>query len=402
MSEERSHKPPPVKPVLPPGIDAEQAETIYFALKLQRATPHLYVTHILVALNVLVFVLMVLSGTNVFSPDIHKMLAWGANFGPYTTSGEWIRLILCNYLHFGLLHLALNMWCLWQLGQLCERLFGNGTFLLIYTLSGLGGSALSLFWNPGVVSAGASGAVFGIGGALVAYTQMQKGAIPPKIYQGLFRDAGLFLVLNTGFGLSIPNIDNAGHIGGMLFGMGAGVLLARPLDGERPFRISLAALAVALTAGFMVFAGMNAGTRLEHDKRAVLAEYEFRTAKILKDFGVVETEVGNHFLIKKLKDPVHVAFAKPQAIPALKKQFQDLKRRLAQLEFATPQAGSLNELLRLLCQDYIDLLTPFELQAELKGSAANEVLLVQSRRTKHLNQYKNLYEKLTNEIKNKR
>ena len=111
-----------------------------------------------------VFIATAVAGVSVIDPSGEALLRWGADFGPRTLSGEPWRLLTSTFLHFGIIHLALNMWCLWALGTLAEPLFGWAAFLLLYLLSGLGGSVLSMLVHPMVVSAGASGAVFEMSG----------------------------------------------------------------------------------------------------------------------------------------------------------------------------------------------------------------------------------------------
>jgi rhomboid protease GluP len=105
-------------------------------------------------------------------------IAWGSNFGPYTTEGEWWRLFTSLFIHFGIAHLLLNMFALTAFGPLVERLFGSVNFLFVYLLAGIAGSLASIAWNPGINSAGASGAIFGILGALMA-VQLRAGATIP-------------------------------------------------------------------------------------------------------------------------------------------------------------------------------------------------------------------------------
>ena len=94
-------------------------------------------------------------------------------------------MLTCAFLHFGIIHLAFNMWVLWQLGDLVERLVGNIGFLVLYIISGVGGSLASLLWNPMVISAGASGAVFGVGGALMGFILLRRDTIPAEVLKHL-------------------------------------------------------------------------------------------------------------------------------------------------------------------------------------------------------------------------
>jgi membrane associated rhomboid family serine protease len=132
------------------------------------------VTRALVGMNFAVFLAMVLTGVSPVNPNIPQLLKWGANWGPLSLHGQPWRILTSNYVHIGILHIALNMWCLWNLGGLAELIFGGWTLLLTYTLSGLAGSIASLWWHPMVVGAGASGAIFGLAGALIAALYLGK------------------------------------------------------------------------------------------------------------------------------------------------------------------------------------------------------------------------------------
>ena len=85
------------------------------------------------------------------------MVHFGANYGPYTLSGQWWRLLTYMFLHGGLMHIAFNMWCLWDLGALCESLYGRWTFAAIYFITGIAAGLASVGWNPGVAERGRVG-----------------------------------------------------------------------------------------------------------------------------------------------------------------------------------------------------------------------------------------------------
>lgn len=132
------------------------------------------VTLTLIALNALVYVAMGLGGASWTEPSVEHSVRWGADFGPLTLSGEWWRVLTSTFVHFGIIHIGLNMWCLWSLGSSLELFMGRKTFLLIYLLSGLMASLSSIAWDPWRVSAGASGAIFGVAGAFVSYLDFKK------------------------------------------------------------------------------------------------------------------------------------------------------------------------------------------------------------------------------------
>src|SRR5438309_8053942 len=151
---------------------------VSFHDQLVEATPVAFVTPTIVALNVLVFIAMVIKGVPFLQPSAHAVLPWGANFGPLTSSGQWWRLLAACFLHFGIIHIAVNMYVLVQAGTFTERLFGNLRFALLYLIAGVGGNIAGLYFHPFAVGAGASGAIFGVYGALLAFLLVQKGVVP--------------------------------------------------------------------------------------------------------------------------------------------------------------------------------------------------------------------------------
>lgn len=187
------------------------------------------VTTALVGLNVLVFVAMVLSGVSAVQPNTLQLLRWGADFGPLSLNAQPWRILTSNYLHIGIIHIALNMWCLWNLGFLAERIFDPWTYLLTYTACGIAGSLASLWLHPLVVGAGASGAIFGMAGALIAALYMGHLPVPKSAMRGTLKSLLTFAGYNLFFGAVVPGIDNSAHIGGLLTGLAIGALLSKHL-----------------------------------------------------------------------------------------------------------------------------------------------------------------------------
>ncbi len=195
-------------------------------------TPRLIATPLLVAINVLVFAAMVASGAHLLAPAPLKIFEWGGNFGPRTLNGEWWRLVTCLFVHIGIFHLGFNMWVLWDLGRLVERLIGTVGFLVLYFVSGIAASLASVAWNPAIISAGASGAVFGVAGGLLAFLALQRTAVPVVVLKQLRNSMLLFLVFNLYYGMTAKGIDMAAHIGGLTAGFACGLILSQPLSVE--------------------------------------------------------------------------------------------------------------------------------------------------------------------------
>jgi rhomboid protease GluP len=200
--------------------------------------PGIPVTKLLVGVNLLVFAAMLVGGAGLWHSSNSVQLAWGANFGPATQDGEWWRLGTALFLHFGAVHLTLNLWALWDAGQLVERMYGHARFACIYFASGLTGNLLSLVAHRGLaISGGASGAIFGLFGALLIFLWRERRNLHPKEFRWFFWGAAGFALASLVLGLLITGIDNAAHIGGFFSGMLCGVIFAQPAGMiERRFR----------------------------------------------------------------------------------------------------------------------------------------------------------------------
>lgn len=224
---------------------------------IKQRTPGIPVTKCLIAANLLVFVLMLFNGAGFWHSPNHIQLAWGANFGPATQDGEWWRLFTALFLHFGAIHLTLNMVAFWDGGQLMERMYGHWRYLAIYLVSGLMGNLLSLVWQGNhAVSGGASGAIFGIYGAMIVFLWQERALLDRHEFRWLFGGACVFAIATIALGFMIPMIDNAAHIGGFVAGMLSGMLLMRGLRPDelvpRLPRFFAGALLVAAVAVMLI------------------------------------------------------------------------------------------------------------------------------------------------------
>lgn len=204
-------------------------------------SPSFPVTIAVIAINVLVFAIMVVSGVSALDPTPQQAIAFGADFGPLTLNGQWWRLATSMFVHFGIIHIGLNMWCLWNLGRAAEVLLGRFSFLLAYFASGIFGSVASVYWHPLAVGAGASGAIFGMAGVLVTFVYLKKTPAHLQINKKMLSSLGAFIFYNLIIGASIPGISNAAHVGGLVMGALIGALLpaASASESSRRTRLSL-------------------------------------------------------------------------------------------------------------------------------------------------------------------
>jgi len=158
-----------------------------------------------------------------------QLVDWGSNYGRLTLKGEWWRLFTSMFLHGSIWHIGFNMLALWQVGQVTERIFGSARFAGLYLLAGLSGSLASVLWNPHVNSVGASGAIFGVIGGLLAFLGRKDSGVPPTVVKDLRGSMVPFLLFSLWMGFIYPHTDNAAHIGGLIGGWLAGHLLARSI-----------------------------------------------------------------------------------------------------------------------------------------------------------------------------
>src|SRR5437660_5619985 len=193
----------------------------------RRSESTITLTQVIFGANIAVFLATALASGSAINISGEVNFHYGANFGPYTLSGEWWRLLTYMFLHGGAMHIFFNMWCLWDLGRLCESLYGRWTFAGIYLITGVSGGLASIAWNPRVLSVGASGAIFGLAGALIASFYLGEFSLPRVAISGTLRSLVIFAVFNLGFGQLFGGIDNACHIGGLVSGLILGALIAR-------------------------------------------------------------------------------------------------------------------------------------------------------------------------------
>jgi rhomboid protease GluP len=220
--------------------------------RLFRATPNAWVTPVLVALNVIAWLGSVALGADFMNPKSDILLALGGNYLPATLQQPY-RLVTAMFLHAGLVHLAFNMWALWDMGKLAERFYGNSQFLLIYLLAGIFGSLASLFFGAKVtVAVGASGAVFGVAGALAAGVFTKSNKLPPRLVSSMRTSLLSFIGISLFMGFTIANIDNAAHIGGLVSGFALASVLAEKFDWEEYKRSRYPRLALACGASGLV------------------------------------------------------------------------------------------------------------------------------------------------------
>jgi len=249
-------------------------------------------TYVLVGINFLVFLVMAARGVSLWNPTSDQLMFWGAdNAGAVLIHGQWWRIVTAMFVHVGILHLATNMWCLWNLGLLAEPLMGSAGVVAVYILTGAAGNLLSTFRNwwrfyPGFVEltkkihgtlptkllqdnypagAGASGAVFGIAGALIILLGSHLLPVPPIELRKLRKSVIYFAAINLGIGLTISlgvverhtgvSIDNSAHVGGVLCGLLFAAPMVPRIGSEQSLFAQRLRVAVGMVIGILVLFG---------------------------------------------------------------------------------------------------------------------------------------------------
>jgi rhomboid protease GluP len=229
-----------------------------------------------VGINCGVFLAMVSRGASIWMPTLDQLMAWGADRpSNVLIQGEWLRIVTAMFVHVGIIHLATNMWCLWNLGLLAEPLMGSFGLFAAYILTGAAGNLLSTFYNwvrpahdaAGAVyfqaGAGASGAVFGIAGVLIILLKSRLLPVPQQEVRRLRRSVIYFAAINLAIGLSVNfgsgftgvEVDNSAHIGGFLCGLLFAVPMVPRIGSPRSeFKMKLQ-LTVALVVLLLVLFG---------------------------------------------------------------------------------------------------------------------------------------------------
>ena len=208
------------------GEEVDDRQPVITQPWVRRGESSISLTQILFGANIAVFLAMALASGTVLDFTGLNLGPWGANYGPLTLSGQWWRLVTYMFVHGGLIHIAFNMWCLWDLGAMCESLYGRWTFAAMYLITGVGGGLARLAWDPMVPSVGASGAIFGLAGALIASFYLGEFSLPRFAISGTLRSLVFFAIFNLGFGV-FGRADNACHVGGLVSGLALGALIAR-------------------------------------------------------------------------------------------------------------------------------------------------------------------------------
>jgi rhomboid protease GluP len=221
-----------------------------------------FITPILLVINILLFLgMLLLDGFgNLFNPETGVLIKWGGNVKSLTVGAhEWWRIITCVFEHIGIIHLAFNMYALLMIGGYLEPLLGRIRFTAAYLATGIFSSLVSLWWHDNTISAGASGAIFGMFGLFFAL--LTTNMVEKSFRDAMLKNIGIFIGFNLLFGMQ-SGVDNAAHIGGLVSGFLIGyIYYGLTLKTEEAQRrsniISLVVFAAAVVTTILVVPKMK-------------------------------------------------------------------------------------------------------------------------------------------------
>ncbi len=258
-------------------------------------------------------------GLDPMQPAIDSLIQWGANYGPKTTQGEWWRMFTCMFLHIGVLHLLFNMLALWNVGGFMERLLGSTGFLVLYLLAGLLGSVASVAWNPFVVSAGASGAIFGLYGGLLAFLVRHRAMQQHASLAALRTNTLVFLGYNLVYGFIQQGIDMAAHLGGLAGGFAGGFVLTPSLTCASHSRLQGRSVLVGVM-GLGLIIGLSDFLPRAEDVEARLQQFASLDSTILATFNRAITQLQQG----KLSEAEMVRILEQEVLPSWRAQHEAL------------------------------------------------------------------------------
>jgi len=230
--------------------EAKQAEEINRVMKLSGS--NLYATYSIIAINAIVFILMIIDGAGLLTPNSIVHIKWGSNFTAFTLSGDWWRLITNVFIHFGIIHIVMNTYAFYMVGVFLEPMLGKTRYITAYLCTGVLASIASLWWHKeGVNSAGASGAIFGLYGVFLAL--LFTNLIPKQMRNALLQSIGIFVVYNLIYGTK-SGVDNSAHIGGLVSGLIIGFIyyltIKKEEEGNKKPAITLIIAMVTVVAAY--------------------------------------------------------------------------------------------------------------------------------------------------------
>jgi len=337
---------------------------------------NLYVTYTIIAINIIIFILMIVNGAGIFEPNGIVHIKWGSNYTPLTLTGDWWRLVTNVFIHFGIIHIVMNMYCLYAVGVYLEPMLGKTRYITAYLSTGVLASLVSLWWHKeGVNSAGASGAVFGLYGLFLAL--LTTKLIPETVRNAQLKSIGIFVVYNLIYGMK-GGIDNAAHIGGLVSGFVIGYLYAINIKKERQEQKAAWVLPLIVIATIGIAAlYLNDNKRPEADRNAVLSEVRSRSSGFEDDekfkekyneFADLHNRAGKSFS-EKLSDELLQKKLTEESLPLWDKAAQ-IARQMQEMDISPDmrkKADAVTEYINLRKRE-IEVITDIVINKSVIGS----------------------------------
>jgi membrane associated rhomboid family serine protease len=316
------------------------------------ATRRTLYTFIFLGLNIFIFLLMALAGG---STNESTLMAFGVKANAAIERGQWWRFITPIFIHIGLLHLIFNSYALWMIGPQVERLYGPARFVTLYVMTGIAGVYGSYFYHPESISAGASGAIFGLFGVLLVFGIRYRESIPPSFARAVGTGVLPVIVINLIIGFTIPGIDNSAH----LSGLAAGAALAALVPFHRPgtetpsiFKsVQMLLLATILVCFYSVAKNYD-GPRLSVRNLSRSFTQVMGTRSLTQDFvqAINTTEQAFHSSIQDLES------GRTGSLDSHKKETAGSIDRLRKVPSMDPEADELTRTLLRVMQDQYALI----------------------------------------------
>lgn len=253
--------------------------------KLKSLTPIPWITYTLAAVNILIWGAAISQGGGIMQTPTEQLLQWGGNAASEVQRGEWWRMLTATFLHGGMMHLFMNMIGLLSIGIIVERIYGHRQFALIYFAAGLMGSALSLHYSAQTaVSVGASGAIFGLMGALFVGVYQHREHLPSTFSKNMISSAGIFILYSLLNGFAKQGIDNSAHIGGLIGGAALAFMLPERFNMEHYIATwkKQAVLGISMSVLATIGLAMTAPPAAIDQRMALEGQASFQLA--MKDF----------------------------------------------------------------------------------------------------------------------
>ncbi|CAM2188450.1 rhomboid protease GluP [Paraburkholderia sacchari] len=273
-----------------PLPEFSRAESERLDVEFEAHTKRIWVTWAIVASNVLVFILMIGKGADFRNIDLPTLIAFGGNFGPHTLNGEVWRLLTASFVHQSLEHVALNMLILGFAGAVVERQYGNARFAALYVFAAITGNLASLCSHYWLCNVGASGAIVGVIGALLAYVARFQSTMGPMERSRYFNICAWIAIYCLYAGFTHSRVDAANHLGGLLGGFILGWILGLPPSetDPQPTRLHTSVFACAIAA----IAIVGLGLRAVHETASPDAQKLLAYAQMMERASLIELRLN--------------------------------------------------------------------------------------------------------------